>query len=242
MTRNFAHRGFSGAYPENTMLAFQKALEAGCDGIELDVHLSADGEMVVIHDETLDRTTNGSGWVGKTSLAALQKLDASGRFPEKTGDKRIPTLRQVLEWGKHTPLDFNLELKTNILEYPGIEEKVIGLVRRLGMEKRVILSSFNHYTLLRCKKIAPEILCGALEDSWIVQFGGYVKNLGLECAHPNAAYLTEENLAQLKSQGLAVHTWTVNDPDEMRRLIAQDVDILITNYPDLLAGILKEQR
>lgn len=98
MTKNFAHRGFSAAYPENTMLAFQKAEEVGCDGIEMDLHLSADGVPVIIHDETLERTTGETGWVGDTSFAQLRRLDASYRFAGKTRENPIPALEEVLEW------------------------------------------------------------------------------------------------------------------------------------------------
>lgn len=114
------------------------------------------------------------------------------------------------------------------------------MVFSAGMQERVILSSFNHYTLLRCKKIAPQILCGALEESWIVNFGGYAKGLGLECVHPLHWYLTKENMEQLKEQGLRVHTWTVNEPEQMRRLIDLGADIIITNHPDRLAEQLRD--
>ena len=114
------------------------------------------------------------------------------------------------------------------------------MVFSAGMQERVILSSFNHYTLLRCKKIAPQILCGALEESWIVNFGGYAKGLGLECVHPLHWYLTKENMEQLKEQGLRIHTWTVNEPEQMRRLIDLGADIIITNHPDRLAEQLRD--
>ena len=140
------------------MLSFQKAREVGCHGIELDVHLSADGVPVVIHDEQVDRTTDGSGWVGELSFAQLRKLDASGRFRGVAGPNRIPALQEVLEWCEATGLRLNLELKTNVCEYPGIEQKTIEMVFSAGMQERVILSSFNHYTLLRCKNCAADSL------------------------------------------------------------------------------------
>ena len=237
-----AHRGDSGKYPENTMLAFEKARQTGCHGIELDVHLSADGEAVVIHDERVDRTTDGSGWVGELSFAQLQALDASYRFRGTVAPQRIPALAQVLEWCRPTGLWLNLELKTNVCTYPGIEQKVIDQIYRAGMQQRVILSSFNHYTLLRCKKIAPQIPCGALTESWIVDFAGYLKRLGLECAHPMFPYVTQQTMAQLKQAGIRVHPWTVDQPDQMRRLIQMGVDIIITNVPDVLAQQLRQKQ
>lgn len=239
MTRNFAHRGFSGQYPENTMLAFQKAFESGCDGIEMDVHLSLDGVPVILHDETVDRTCDGVGVVAQMPFEALRRLDASYRYRGQMVFNPIPTLEEVLAWAEPTHLVLNLELKTNANEYPGIEQKVLDLVNRYHMHDRVILSSFNHETLLRCKALDPTVPCGALTESWIVSFEHYLQNLGLECAHPEHWYLTDQNIARLKEKGLRIHTWTVNDPAVMARLIEKEVDILITNHPDVLAKLLK---
>ena len=239
MTKNFAHRGFSAAYPENTMLAFQKAYETGCHGLEMDVHLSRDGVPVILHDETVDRTTNGSGWVFDMTAAQLRELDASYRFAGQMGHNPIPTLEEVLDWAKDTGLILNLELKTNVNQYPGIEKKVIDMVCRFGMQERVILSSFNHETLLRCKALAPNIPCGALTESWIVDFDRYLAALGIECAHPEHWYLTDEHIARLKEKGIRINTWTVNDPAIMQRLIEKEVEILITNHPDVLHRLLQ---
>ena len=114
MTKNFAHRGYSGKYPENTLLAFEKALEAGCDGIELDVHLSSDGEVVIIHDELVDRTTDGTGLVGSHTLAQLKTLDASAGFRGVYGRNEIPTLREYFELVKEKDVGTNIELKTGV--------------------------------------------------------------------------------------------------------------------------------
>ena len=127
MTKNFAHRGFSGKYPENTMLAFEKAIEAGADGIENDVHLTKDGVPVIIHDELVDRTTNGKGYVKDYTYEELSKLDASYIFPEY-GVLHIPTLREYMELVKDKDIITNIELKTGVFEYPGIEEKVYAIL------------------------------------------------------------------------------------------------------------------
>ena len=118
--KNFAHRGFSGKYPENTMLAFQKAFETGADGIELDVQLTKDGEVVIIHDETVDRTTDGTGYVRDYPLEVLQKLDASYLYKKEVGFWPIPTLREYCEWVCEKDLVTNIELKTSVFEYKGI--------------------------------------------------------------------------------------------------------------------------
>ena len=144
MTKNFAHRGFSGKYPENTLLAFEKAVEAQTDGIELDVQLTKDGEIVIIHDETIDRTTNGKGLVVDYTYEELEKFDASYIYTGQFGFNKIPTLREYFNLIKDTNIITNIELKTGINEYQGIEEKVYNLIKEFQLEDRVIISSFNH--------------------------------------------------------------------------------------------------
>ena len=138
MTKNFAHRGFSGKYPENTMLAFRKAIELGVDGIELDVHLTKDGQLVIIHDETTNRTCGVSGQVGKMTMEELRQLDASYLWRGQLEQNPIPTLREYCQLVEKLPLVTNIELKTNIYEYPGIEAKVLEMIREFHLEDRVI--------------------------------------------------------------------------------------------------------
>ena len=154
MALNFGHRGFSGRYPENTMLAFEKAIEAGCDGIELDVHLSSDGELVIIHDERVDRTADGSGYVGKMTLKELRNLDVSASFRGQYGVNRIPTLEEYLALAKETGIITNIELKTGVYTYPGIEEKTLAMIDDFGMRDKIIISSFNHYSVKRMQALA----------------------------------------------------------------------------------------
>ena len=160
--KNFAHRGFSGQYPENTMLAFKKAWEAGADGIELDVQMTKDGQVVVIHDEKVDRTTNGSGNVRDLTLAELRKLDASYIYTGKMGVNPVPTFEEYCAWVAGTDLVTNIELKTGVYPYPGIEAKVWELIQKYHLENKVIISSFNHYSILRMKELAPELPYGLL--------------------------------------------------------------------------------
>lgn len=150
----FAHRGASQYAPENTLEAFRLAMEQGAEGIELDVHLSADGELVVIHDETLERTTNGTGLVKEHTLAQLQALRADNHMEEFEA-AHIPTLRQVLELVRPGDMQVNIELKTGILWYEGIEEKTLELVKELGMQDRVVYSSFNHYSIEEVRRLDP---------------------------------------------------------------------------------------
>lgn len=238
--KNFAHRGFSGKYPENTMLAFQKALDEGVDGIELDVQMTGDKELVIIHDESVDRTTDGKGLVASYALEELKKLDASYIYRGEMGFNPIPTLREYFELVKDSPIVTNIELKTGINEYTGIEEKVYALIKEYHLEDRIIISSFNHYSVMRMKAMAPELVCGFLSDTWIYEAGRYTKSHGVECYHPSAVQLKKEIVDEAKAEGIVINTWTVNTEEQVRELYARGVDTVIGNYPDMTARVLKE--
>ncbi len=238
---NIAHRGFSGKYPENTMLAFQKAIEAGADGAELDVHLTKDNVVVVIHDERIDRTTDGEGFVDDYTYEELSRFDASAAFRGVYGFNKIPTLREYFELVK--PVEgfiTNIELKTSENEYPGIEEAVLELIKEFGLEDRIIISSFNHYSVMRFKALAPEIRCGYLVGSWIYNFGEYAKTRGVECVHPRFNSLNEQSVSEIKSQGVQINTWTVNDPEDVERLYNLGIDAVIGNFPDMTAEVIEK--
>ena len=238
MTKNFAHRGFSGKYPENTMLAFEKAIEVGADGIELDVQLTKDGEIVIIHDETIDRTTDGKGYVIDYTYEELSKFEASYIYRGKVGFNKIPTLKEYFELVKDLDFITNIELKTGIIEYLGIEEKVYQLIKKYKLEKKVIISSFNHFSILRMKKIAPELKCGFLSEDWIIDAGAYTASHNIECFHPRFNNLIPEVVAELKKNNIEINTWTVNREEDINDLIDKKVDILIGNYPDLVKKII----
>ena len=243
MTKNYAHRGFSGEYPENTMLAFRKAVEAGADGIELDVHFTKDKEIVVIHDETIDRTTDGKGEVESFTLERLKKFNAFGRFQGKYDFQAIPTLREYFEF--IAPVEgfmTNIELKTGINEYPGIEKAVLELIDEFSLRDRIIISSFNHFSVARFKALAPDVKCGFLEDSRIIDFGAYAKKNGVEFVHPLYKCLTEDVFREIYSNGIGINTWTVNDEQSVRFLVKNNVDAVIGNYPDMVTRVLKEYR
>ena len=148
----YAHRGYSGLYPENTMLAFEKAAETGCDGIELDVQLTKDGTVVVIHDETVDRTTWGTGRVLDYTHEELRKLDASRLFGDRYGFCPIPSFEEYCSWAAGQNLVTNIEIKTGVYYYEELEKKTLEIVRKYGLEDRVFYSSFNHMSLVRIKE------------------------------------------------------------------------------------------
>ncbi len=239
MTLNIAHRGYSGVYPENTMPAFEAAIEAGADGVEFDVQFSKDGEPVIMHDETVDRTTDGHGFVKEHTLAELKSLDASAAFKDRYGIVRVPTLEEYLERVKDLDFLTNIELKTGIFEYDGIETAVSDLVRRYRLQDRVIISSFNHYSVLRAHAAAPEIRCGFLTESWIVNAGAYTRSHGIECWHPHWASVTGETAAELKANGIMINVWTVNEPAEALRLQSLGADAVIGNFPEEIGKALR---
>ena len=237
--RNFAHRGFSGNYPENTMLAFRKALEAGCEGMEFDVHLTKDGELVILHDEAIDRTSGQHGLVKDMTYEELCRVDFSYRYAGLVPFQRIPTLREYFELVKDLDIRSNIELKTGVYEYPGIEQAVYDLIREYHMEDKVIISSFNHHSVMRMKAIDPKIPCGFLSETWILDVGSYVEGHQVEAYHPQFAMLTDAENADLKAHGREINTWTVNTPEDIRKMIRLQVDGIISNFPDRVNQELK---
>lgn len=230
--RIFAHRGFSGKYPENTMLAFQKAYEEGCDGIELDVQLTKDDVLVIMHDETIDRTSNGKGNLRDYTYEQLCKFDCSAKFAGKYGFQKIPTLREYLAWVKDTGLMTNIELKNSVYYYPHLEEKVIALVREFGLEDKILFSSFNLVSVLKCKKLIPRIPAGFLMEVRMDNMGEFTRENQVEYYHPDLAFLTESHVRECHNSGVGVNVWTVNKKKEMKQMAEWGVDGIFTNYPD----------
>lgn len=237
-TQVWAHRGASGHRPENTLDAFALAMEMGADGIELDVQLSADGEVVVIHDETVDRVTEGRGRVAELTLRTLKSLNAAHTFPG-SDPVRVPTLAEVFALLRPTGLTINVELKNSREPYPGLEEKCIALAREMGVAERVWFSSFQHYSLVRIKEIAPEFPCGLLYDATMVRPWQYARALGMDALHPHYTELSVlGEVEESHRAGIRVHTWTVNRETELRFAIGAGVDAVITNYPDRARALL----
>ena len=232
----FAHRGYSGKYPENTMEAFRGAFAAGADGIELDVQLSKDGQLVIIHDETLDRTTTGKGYVKDYTLSELKQLDASGKL---FSGLQLPSFEEYCEWVKNTPLITNIELKTSIVYYEEIEEKTAEMVKAFRLEDRVIFSSFNHLSIVRMKQLLPECPVGALvEHDDLRNAGYYCSKFGFDYYHPDGSLFTKENAENCRKHGVGVNVWTVNDLKMFENMADWGVDGVITNYPKVLAELL----
>lgn len=236
----WAHRGASEFAPENTLASFALAIEQGADGIELDVQETRDHELVVVHDETLERVSDGTGWVKDYTYEELLRLNFNRQFPEY-GVQRIPTLREVYELVKDTPLTVNVELKTGIVFYPGIEERVLRLTKECGMENCVIYSSFNHETLLRIHSLNPEAKTGVLYSDGIIDAPRYAdETVGAEAVHP-ALYNVQFPgfFESCRERELKVHVWTVNEESYMRMLCENRADAMITNNPKLALEVVR---
>ncbi len=230
----FAHRGARRVAPENTLPAFARALEMGVAGIELDVHRSADGRLVVIHDFTVDKTTNGQGRVEQMSAAELRRLDAGGYFDSKFAGVQIPFLEEVLDLvGDRCRL--NIEIKSTHPYADDASAGVAALIRERNLYDQVIVSSFNPITLIKMRHLDPRIALGMLYDASMPAFLRRVwagPPIRPEAQHPHHALIDAEFMAWARSLPAAVNTWTVNEVEEARRLAALGVDVIITDVPD----------
>lgn len=243
--RVIAHRGFSGEAPENTMAAFRKAVEVKADMMELDVLLSKDGQVVVIHDDTLERTTNGLGYVADTNYEELARLDAGTWFHPEFEGETIPLLRDVLLFAKGRIL-VNIEIKTEAWSpntFEGIAAKVISLVDELGMRDRVIISSFDSRILKQVRQLDSEIKTATLynEDA-----RGDLRPLVLVADdHSNGFNLSKSEVSSrvvedCHSQGIPVSVYTVNTAEMMDFILRMGVDAIFTDQPDVMIKLIKE--
>ncbi|WP_042346092.1 glycerophosphodiester phosphodiesterase [Bacillus massiliigorillae] len=230
-TKVFAHRGSAGTHPENTMISFLEAEKVGADGIELDVQLSKDGEVVVIHDEQLDRTTNGKGNVKDYTLQELKSLDASYKFPQSNTSVQIPTLEEVFIMLLNNSMILNIELKNSVFLYPGLEEKVISLIKQYNLQDRIILSSFNHYSLVYCYRLAPDIETAPLYRDGLYMPWVYAKAIHAKAIHPSIKAAPNEIIKASMAAGVAVRPYTINSEEQMRMLFKINCSAIFTDYP-----------
>ena len=220
------HRGAKGHVPENTLASFTRALELGADGIELDVHVCATGELVVIHDFTVDRVTNGSGEVHKLSLAELKALTVEGAHT-------IPTLDEVYELVNRRCF-VNIEMKGRHTAQP-----VSGFINRYVQEKGYaysdfLVSSFQREELVAMNRINPEVHLGILTQASVTQAWEWAQELSAKAIHPHFTLLTPNNVLKAQLAGYKVYTWTMNEPEDIARIKAYGVDGIISDYPERL--------
>jgi glycerophosphoryl diester phosphodiesterase len=237
-----AHRGASVFCPENTLEAFSLAVEQGADCVELDVHLSKDGEIVVAHDARLERVSNGTGFINDHTLDELTSLNF-GRLPvpeSSPGGRayRIPLLSEVFSLIKPSAVTVNVELKTTERLYPELPEKLLVLAKEHAMNERVIYSSFNHYSLKQIKALDPAAKIGLLYELGMVDPWVYANYLGADAIHPHYFVIAAlpETVERCHEHGVMVNVWTVDDPQSIKLMLKYGVDGIITNRPDIAAA------
>ena len=253
---NLAHRGASALAPENTIEAFRLAVEAGAGGLELDVHMTRDGHIVVIHDATVDRTTSGTGAVSEMTLDELRRLDAGHNFspdggparPYRGRGVRVPTLEEVLE--EFPAVAVNIDIKVGS---PGIEESVLGVLRETKASERVLVVSTLHDVVKRFRKVSGgHVSTGA--SRWEIGIFYISSRFRLEhlvrpaydalqvpLRHRGIPLVTPRFLKAAYANGVRVDAWTINQADEMRRLLDLGVDVIMTDRPGTLAEVLENR-
>jgi glycerophosphoryl diester phosphodiesterase len=241
--RVIAHRGFSGVAPENTLAAFQRAIDAGADMIELDVLSSRDGHIVVIHDDTLDRTTDGEGPVAERTLAELRTLDAGSWFAAEFAGERIPTLEQVLELARGRIL-VNVEIKTEAVTdraEGGIADKTLELVRRADMLDQVVISSFDPRALAHARALEPGVKTASLYNAEMqdgMSPGAIMAEVGSNGFNLSRQQIDESIVEACHRRERPVAVYTVNEINEMERIIGLGADAIFTDHPDRLIQLL----
>ncbi|MCM3399991.1 glycerophosphodiester phosphodiesterase [Oceanobacillus profundus] len=234
---NVAHRGASGHAPENTMAAFEKAFEMKADFIEIDVQMTRDGRLVAIHDTTVNRTTNGNGFVGDYTLEEIQQLDAGSWFGEEFAGERVPTFEEIIDEYRGK-IGILIELKSPEL-YPGMEEKVAEALIERNMHKpsngKIIIQSFNHESVQLSKQLLPNIPHGVLAgltwadvtDEQLAQFATYA-----DFFNPNMNIVTEDLVDRVHLAGMEIYAYTVRTQEQADNLFELEVDGIITDFPE----------
>lgn len=232
-----AHRGAMGEAPENTLAAFELALEQGCDAFELDVHLSADGEIMVIHDYTVNRTSNGEGAVRDLTARQLQSFDAGSWFDAKYKGEKIPTLEEVLDLSPEY-LTINVEIKGSVCE--GIEERLVELLRKKNWTSRIVVSSFHYQSLEKLNRLEPSLRTGLLYSMWLKDHTLLPQAAGVTTysLHPHYKQLNADSVKSAVAAGLEVYAWTVNAQEDMVSILDMGVTGIITDYPGKLRQML----
>lgn len=234
----FAHRGASGNYPENTISAFKEAARLPVFGIEFDVHMTADYELVVIHDESIDRTSDGTGYVKDLSLAELKNHDFGSWFSSEFQGETIPTLAEVLDVFDSTNHKLNIELKSDIFPYDGMVGKVLNMITERQMDSRIIISSFDHSAIHSVKRLKPQIETAALFMEVLVHPLDYLRKIPADALHILFPAAVRSSIAEVISSGMPVRTFTVNDETYAMMLKQAGVQAIFTDFPEKMHSFL----
>ncbi|MGO4889779.1 glycerophosphodiester phosphodiesterase family protein [Anaerobacillus sp. MEB173] len=229
----FAHRGYSAAYPENTMAAFKAAEQLHVDGIEFDVQLSKDNIPVIIHDSTLERTTTGYGEVRACTFQQLQELSAGKWFSNYFQVEKIPSLEQLLNWAKGTTLLLNIELKPRPIDRALLCDAVLQLVRKYQLEDRVIISSFDHKLIQHISSKKPHIESAIIVASSLVNPANYLKTVGVTSLHYDYQMMVTNDVVDLLDEGIKVRPYTINSEKEMKVCFQNEYSGFFTDNPKL---------
>lgn len=234
-----AHRGASAYAPENTLEAFQLAVDHRADAVELDVQLTRDGHLLVAHDEKIDRVSDGTGFIASLTLDQIKKHVFNKPHPAWEG-ALAPTLQEVYELLKPTGMIINVELKNSVNPYPGMEQKVLELTAKMGMEDKVVYSSFNHLSMQLLKRLNPAAPCGLLYASVLIEPWHYAKQAGMDALHPPYQHVLhlKDYCSEAHAQGQKVNVWTVNNDRDMLQVLHSGCDMMITDYPDRARALL----
>lgn len=243
-----AHRGANIYAPQNTLPAFQRGLEIGVDGFETDVHLTQDGKLVLCHNYTIDKTSDGKGSISQMTLGKLKTFDFGTYFSPKFADTRIPTLKEFLELvGSDQRMQvLNIELKSPRANETSIVHDTIAMVKEYGLFDKMLMSSFDPKLLLEAKRIDPKTKTGFLySPNSKFQFRIYrnplefAKSIGADALHPFSMYVNADLVKKAHNAGMQINVWTVNSPRSILRLASLGVDGIITDYPDVVKGVLE---
>lgn len=235
-----AHRGGRKWAPENTMIGFKKSMDAGCDGVELDIHRCKSGELVVIHDETLDRTTDGKGLVKDCTYDEIKKLSAGKWYGKEFESERVPLLSEVLDAFDGKML-VNIEIKNTPIEYVGIEDDLINLLKNYKHPEKIMISSFDHELIRRIHKKSPIYEVAFLDASIIADVGEYGKKLGATAWNAAHYELRPDAVERAQKAGLSVNVWTVDGSADWKRAMEWNVDGIVTDDPAGLIDFLKSE-
>jgi glycerophosphoryl diester phosphodiesterase len=231
------HRGAMGYAPENTMASFELGRDLGSDMLELDVHLSKDKELVIMHDGDVSRTTDGNGRVRDMTLNEIKQLDAGVTFDERFKGQRVPTLEEVLSWAKGR-IPLVIEIKGDPHPAPEIGEKLVAAVEQYGMQDSVVVISFHHPVVKHVKALAPELATGILYTGRLADPVGAARAANADSVRPQWSYWTREDVEAVHAADLVAHAWNADAEERMEYLVGLGVDSIGSNYPDRLRAFL----
>ncbi|PIU48041.1 MAG: hypothetical protein COS94_04230 [Candidatus Hydrogenedentes bacterium CG07_land_8_20_14_0_80_42_17] len=225
------HRGALELYPENTLISLKSAIEMGIEIIEFDVQMSRDGELIIIHDDTVDRTTDGKGFVYEMTTEEIRLFDAGTKFSPSFAGEKIPILDEVLKLSASSNIALNIEIKNGPVFYENIALKIVRKVLEFDLRDRTVISSFDHEALYDAKKVDSKIKTAPLSVNRMHRVCDYLRELKADGFHPRWNYLTEELISELHDNGYFVNTWIVNEESQFTKLAEWGVDAIGVNNP-----------